>query len=156
MWTRWVRGMVLCVWSCWVRDAGWCVSVVTPSGYLTSHRPPCLLVAFLQQVTVQPGGSPTHPVRVRASFHMTEVPLGEDGQKRPPEVTLLTPPSFPSPHKTGRKPGRGGPQHSRSPGKRGVETSRCSPHSGREEAAGHWLSFEGRKNILGPHNHSTT
>ena len=131
------------------------VSVVTPSGYLTSHCPPRLLVALLQQVTVPPGGSPTHPVRVRASCHLTEVPLGEDGQKRPSEATLLTPPPPYPLTKPGENPDRE-PWHSCSPGRRGVGMPPCSPHSGREEAAGRWLSFEGRKNILGPYNHSTT
>lgn len=42
-----------------------------------------------------PGRSPPRPVHVRASCHLTEVPLGEDGQKRPPEATLLM---LPSPH----------------------------------------------------------
>ena len=37
------------------------VGVVPPSGYLTSHRPRCLLAACLRQVKVPPRGSPLTP-----------------------------------------------------------------------------------------------
>ncbi|CAI9173825.1 unnamed protein product [Rangifer tarandus platyrhynchus] len=73
----------------------------------------------------------------------------ENPEETRPDRTLLMPP-----HTKPRENQAQGPEQLLTREAR-VRTPCCVSHSAREELAGRWLSFEDRKNMLRPHNHST-